>query len=88
MTLPKLVPNQLKILKYVITCYNPGNMLKVKRVFTSPAEADKANREFYQSLSSNQRLDIMLTLITQHRPGKPDEAGSRLKRIYRFIKRT
>jgi len=79
--------NQLKILICLITCYNMSRMQKVKRVFRSFAEADKADREFYKSLSPSQRLDILLTLITQNKSNKPDEAGTGLKRVYRVTKR-
>ena len=63
-------------------------MLKVKRVFRSFAEADKANREYYESLTPTQRLDILLTLISQDRSIKPDETGTGLKRVYRVTKRS
>jgi hypothetical protein len=63
-------------------------MLKVKRVFRSFSEADKVTREFYKSLSSSQRLDILLTLISQNKPDESDEAGTGLKRVYRVTKRS
>jgi hypothetical protein len=63
-------------------------MQKVKRVFKSIAEAEKADKEFYKSLSGTQRLEILLTLIDQKQPDKPTEAGSGLKRVYRVIKRS
>lgn len=62
-------------------------MIKVKKVFRSFAEADKANREYYASLTSTQRLDILLTLIEQNTPIKSDEAETGQKRIYRVTKR-
>ncbi len=63
-------------------------MQKVKRVFKSFAEADKANKEFMASLSATQRLDMLLTLISQNKSNNHDEAGSGLKRVYRVIKRS
>jgi hypothetical protein len=63
-------------------------MQKVKRVFKSLAEAEKANKEYYKSLSPAQRLNILLTLIDQNKSNKPDEAGTGLKRVYRVIKRS
>jgi hypothetical protein len=63
-------------------------MQKTKRVFKSFAEAEKANKEFYKSLSGTQKLEILLTLIDQTKPDKPNEAGSGLKRVYRVIKRS
>jgi hypothetical protein len=63
-------------------------MEKIKRVFKSFDEAEKANREFYNSLSGTERLDILLTLISQNKSSKHDEVGSGPKRIYRVIKRS
>ena len=69
-------------------CYNTSRMQKVKRVYKSFAEAEKANREYCKSLHPAQRLDILLTLIDQNKSNKRDEAGTGLKRIYRVIKRS
>jgi hypothetical protein len=63
-------------------------MQKIKRVFKSIAEAEKADKEFYKSLSGTQRLEILLTLIDQKQPDNPNEARSRLKRVYRVTKRS
>jgi len=63
-------------------------MQKIKRVFKSIAEAEKADREFYRSLSGTQRLEILLTLIDQKQPDNPNEARSGLKRVYRVTKRS
>ncbi len=61
-------------------------MLKVKRVFKSFAEADKANREYLKTLTSAQRLDILLTLISDHRKSTTaHETGTGLKRVYREL---
>jgi len=63
-------------------------MEKVIRVFNSHADAEKADREFYKSLSCQERLDILLTLIARYQKARPDETGTGLKRIYRVIKRS
>jgi hypothetical protein len=56
---------------------------KVARKFRSFAEADKANCEFYQSLTPEQRLDILGELIKQK---YPNWANGRIERIGRKIK--
>jgi len=50
------------------------------RVFRSFEEAEKADREFYRSLTPEQRLNILLQLIAQH--GTPQ----RLERVFRIVK--
>jgi hypothetical protein len=50
------------------------------RVFRSFQEAEDADRAFYRSLTPEQRLDILLQLITQHGPVK------RLERVYKIVK--
>lgn len=47
--------------------------------FQSFAEADKADREFYRTLSPQERLSIVLQL-SKHEPER------RLERVYRIIK--
>ena len=49
-------------------------------VFRSFQEADDADRAFYRSLTPEQRLDILLELISQHGRVK------RLERVYRIVK--
>jgi hypothetical protein len=56
---------------------------KVARKFHSFAEADKADREFYQSLSPEQRLEMLCDLIAA---SHPNEIKQRLERICRVIK--
>ena len=63
-------------------------MQKVLKVFKSFEEAEKADREFYQSLSPSQRLEILLTLISRHQPPRSNEDGTGRKRVYRVIKRS
>lgn len=63
-------------------------MEKVIKVFPSHDDAEKANREFYKSLSGRQRLNILLTLIARYQKAEPDEIGKELKRVYRVIERS
>jgi hypothetical protein len=56
---------------------------KVARKFRSFAEADKADREFYQSLTPEHRLDILGEMILQK---CPDWTSRRIERIGRKIK--
>ena len=58
-------------------------MEKVARKFRSFAEADKADREFYQSLLPEQRLEMLCELIAT---SYPDEIKQRLERVCRVIK--
>lgn len=50
------------------------------KIFRSFEEAEQADREFYRSLTGQQRLDILLQLIAQH--GSP----KRLERVFRIVK--
>ena len=63
-------------------------MEKVIKVFKTHEDAEKADREFYKSLSCQERLDILLTLIARYQRALPDETGTGLKRVYRVIKRS
>ena len=58
-------------------------MEKVARVFGSHQEADEADREYFERLTPQQRLDIFLELLQRGRNG--DEAAERLERVYRII---
>jgi hypothetical protein len=58
-------------------------MEKVGRKFKSFAEAEQAERDYYRSLTPQQRLDLMLDIIRQ---GAPDEAFQRLERVCRIVK--
>lgn len=61
-------------------------MDKVVRKFGSFAEAEKADREYYRSLTGQQRLDILLELIASAQDTQ-DEAAKGFERVYRIIKR-
>ena len=57
----------------------------MERVVTkhgSFAEAEKADLRFFQSLSGNERLQILLQIIRSNQPD--DEQG--FKRVYRIVK--
>ena len=56
---------------------------KVARKFRSFAEAGKADREFYQSLLPEQRLEMLCDLIAS---AYPNEIKQRLERVCRVIK--
>ena len=58
-------------------------MEKVVRIFRSHQEADEADREYFRSLTPQQRLEIFLDLLWRGRNG--DEAAERLERVYRIV---
>lgn len=58
-------------------------MEKVARIFGSFAEADKADFEYYQSLTPEQRLDILGELIAS---ANPEGTHQRIERVCRIIK--
>ena len=58
-------------------------MEKVARIFHSFADADRADREYYQSLTPEQRLEILFELVAQ---AHPNEIKQRSERVYRIIK--
>jgi hypothetical protein len=53
--------------------------------FTGHAAADRATREYYRSLTPQQRIEILLEPIDQARPNN-DASGERLERVYRVVK--
>jgi len=58
-------------------------MEKQVRKFRSFEEAEEADREFYRSLSGDQRLQLMLELIAQTYGDPPP----RFQYVYRVAKR-
>jgi uncharacterized protein YdeI (YjbR/CyaY-like superfamily) len=58
-------------------------MEKVVRVFHSFAEAEKADDEYYRSLTPQQRLQILLELVKSKSADEPEQ---RLERVCRVIK--
>ena len=59
-------------------------MQKNVSVFSSFREAEEADRQFYASLTPQQRLDILLELIAADRESF-DEAPQRFERVYRVV---
>lgn len=56
---------------------------RVVRIFKSHAEADAADREFYRSLTPQQRVDMLLELIEMYRE-ETGESAERLERVCRI----
>ncbi len=65
-------------------CYSDPVDRTVARVFKSFIEAERADAEYYASLSPDARVDILLDLMAQQRDlnGETDE---RLERVYRVV---
>jgi hypothetical protein len=59
-------------------------MEKVLKVFNSFEEADRADDEYYASLTPQQRVDILLEMIAAYRESL-GETGQRLERVYRVV---
>lgn len=59
-------------------------MEKTIRVFKSFEEADAADKEFYQSLSPAERVEILLVLREQYSP-YDDEPTQGFERVCRII---
>ncbi len=57
-------------------------MEKVVRVFHSFEEADAADREYYRSLTGQEKLDLMVDFLAAFREPE-DESCERLARVYR-----
>ena len=60
-------------------------MEQVHQVFRSHEEAEKANRAYIESLTGQQRLEILLELLASQRTD--DEAANRLACVCRMFKR-
>lgn len=56
-------------------------MEKVVRKFRTHEDAEKADREYYLSLTPQERMKIFFELI-----GRNPDAAKRLERVYRIIK--
>jgi len=63
-----------------------SQMEKVIRVFKSQVEANKADKEFYHSLTPKQRLDLLSELRARYSPYS-DELTQGFKRVCRVVKR-
>jgi hypothetical protein len=60
-----------------------GPMEKCVRKFSSHAEAEAADRDYYLSLTPEQRMDMLLELVARLQ----GDAPKRLERVYRVVKR-
>jgi uncharacterized protein YdeI (YjbR/CyaY-like superfamily) len=58
-------------------------MEKVCRIFHTFAEAEQADREYYSSLTPEQRLEILFGLVAAQHPHGTEQ---RLERVCRIIK--
>jgi uncharacterized protein YdeI (YjbR/CyaY-like superfamily) len=56
---------------------------KAARIFHSFAEADKADDEYYRSLTPEQRLEILFDLVNAQQPDGPEQ---RIEKVCRVIK--
>jgi len=58
---------------------------RIVQKFSSHEEAERAEREYYDSLSPEQRVEILLELMNRARDLN-DPASQRLERVYRIVK--
>ncbi len=66
-----------------LTKWYAGRVEKIARKFHSFAEAEKADCEFYSSLTPQQRLEILFDLIAVQHPHATEQ---RLERVCRIVK--
>jgi hypothetical protein len=59
-------------------------MEKTVKVFKSFADAERADKQYYRSLSPAQRIEMLLILRDQYRPYS-NELTERFERVYRVI---
>lgn len=60
------------------------DMEKVLNIFNGFEEADRADDEYYASLSPQQRVDLLLDMVAAYRESL-GETGQRLERVYRVV---
>ena len=58
-------------------------MEPVTRKFDSHAQAEAADRDFYRSLTPEQRLEILFDLVARYR--EEHGCSERLERVYRIV---
>jgi hypothetical protein len=63
-------------------CYS-SQMERVIQVFSSLADADRSEEEYYANLTPSERVEILLDLIEQHRSSL-GAAANRFERVYRI----
>lgn len=61
-------------------------MEKVLHVFKSFEEAEAADRAYYRSLTPEERLQILFSLVEDYEAGL-DESERRLQRVLRVVER-
>jgi hypothetical protein len=59
-------------------------MERVFRVFDSFVDADRADDTYYASLTPQERVELLLQIISQHRESSGDAAKG-LERVYRIV---
>ena len=59
-------------------------MERVAQVFRSFEEAERADDEYYASLTPEQRLDVLLEMIERYRSSL-GEAAERFERVHRIV---
>lgn len=64
-------------------CY-PFRVQRDVRVFDGFSEADEADRQYYDSLEPQQRVDILLELVQRYRESL-GEAAQRFERVHRIV---
>lgn len=62
-------------------------MERVAQIFRSFKDADRADEDYYASLSPQERLDIQLALIERYRSSL-GQAAKRFERVHRVIERS
>lgn len=62
-------------------------MEKISKIYHSHSEADQADSEYYASLSPNQRVEILLELISNYASSYYDGFTEGFKRVYKIIDR-
>lgn len=60
-------------------------MNRTVRKFSSFRESERADRDYYLSLTPQQRIDILLELVARYRE-EHDEASEGFRRVYRIVK--
>ena len=65
--------------------YGMGSLMdKTVRVFDNQSDADRADREYYASLTPDERLTILLDLIATHRESLGETAQG-FERVHRVV---
>ena len=72
-------------MKCRLVIYFSRAMERVLNVFNSFEAADRADDEYYASLTPQERVNILLDMIAAYRESL-GEAGQRFERVYRVVK--